>query len=155
MRLTSPAFRDQGAIPRRHTAASVNELPPLRIADVPGGAQSLAIVVEDVDSPLGEHVTHWVVWNLPPDTDHLDAVTVPMGCCVGTDSFGKTGYTGPMALEGRHHFRFRLFALDTTLDLPAGATRAQLDEAIRGHVVATAELTGYIELSAEGDDSAH
>ena len=150
MRLSSPAFSDGEAIPRRYTAPSLNELPPLRIDGVPEGAQSLAIVMEDRDSPLGSHVTHWLAWNLPPDTEYIDAVTSPSDCCVGTDTFGKIGYTGPMALEGRHHFRFRLLALDTWLDLPAGASRDLLDQAVDGHVLAAAELEGYAELPGDG-----
>ncbi len=149
MRLTSPAFHDGEAIPAAHRAARFNELPPMCIEDVPPNTGSLAIVIEDVDSPLGGHVTHWLAWNLPPDTAYVDAVNLPGGCCVGTDSFGKVGYTGPLALEGRHHFRFRLLALDTLLDLPTGAPRPLFDAAIEGHVLSEAELTGYVDQSTD------
>ena len=152
MRLTSPAFRDGEAIPAEHLATHVNELPPMYVEAVPAGALSLAILIEDIDSPLGEHVTHWLVWNIPPDTTYLDAVSVPSECCVGTDTFGKVGYTGPGPLEGRHHFRFVLLALDTMLDLPTGAPRPLFDAAIEGHVIAEAELTGHVDQSAGGDD---
>lgn len=151
MRLSSPAFSDGGPIPRRYSAPNENELPPFRIEAVPEGARSLALILEDMDSPLGA-VTHWHAWNIPPQTRSLDAVHLPPECCVGTDSFGKTGYLGPAPPEGRHRYRFILLALDTQLDLPAGATRRALDRAVKGHELDRAELMGFMEApSPRGD----
>lgn len=155
MRLSSPAFTDGGPIPRRYSAPNENELPPFRIEAVPEDARSLALVLEDMDSPLGT-VTHWHTWNIPPGTRSLDAVNRPPECCVGTDSFGKIGYLGPAPPEGRHRYRFLLLALDTELDLPAGATRRALDRAVEGHELDRAELMGFMEAPsspANGDST--
>lgn len=149
MKLTSPAFEDGNEIPWRYSAMGGNDLPPLYIEDAPEGTRSLALVFEDQDSPLG-HLTHWLVWNLPPDTRHLDAIDQPEHCMTGRDAFGKIGYTGPALPEGLHHYRFQLSALDSELDLPAGATRAQLEEAMEGHVLSQVDLTGYVQ--REGRD---
>lgn len=145
MRLTSPTFADGDTIPARYGERGLNVLPPLEIAEVPPEAQSLAVILEDRDSPLGGEVTHWLAWNIPPGTRHVDAAALPEGSRVGTDTFGKVGYTGPNPPEGRHHYHFRLLALDEELALAAGAARAAFDRAIRGHVLAEAELTGIFE----------
>ncbi len=152
MRLSSPAFSDGGPIPRRYSAPGENELPPFRIHDVSENAQSLVLVLKDVDSPLGE-VTHWHAWNIPPQTASLDAVHLPAECCVGIDSFGKVGYLGPAPPEGRHHYRMILLALDTWLDLPTGSTRGALDRAVKGHVIDRAEMMGFMEAPASDGDT--
>ena len=152
MKLASPNFTDGDRIPWRHSAPGENELPPLEFSDIPSGAQSLALVFENLDSPLGP-ATHWLAWNIPPQTRHIDALDCPESCILGTDSFGKIGYTGPAPPEGRPRFRFTLYALDAELDLAAGANRQQFDEAIEGRVIETAELTGYAERPESAPDS--
>lgn len=146
MRIYSPAFSEGGLIPWRYTAPRANELPPLHIEEVPEQAQSLVLILEDVDSPLGT-VTHWLAWNIPPDTRLLDAVNLPAECSIGRDSFGKIGYFGPIPTEGRHHYRFSVLALDTTLTLDAGATRPALERAMKEHIVDRAELSGIVDAS--------
>ncbi len=143
MKLTSPSFPDGGAMPVDVSARHANELPPLEIHDVPGDAHSLALLLEDLDSPLGE-VTHWLVWNLPPTTQRVDSLNLPSQARTGMDAFGKVGYLGPVPPEGCHHYRFRLLALDAELDLQAGATRSQFEHAASGHVLAEARLTGAL-----------
>lgn len=143
MQLTSPSFADGERMPIEVSARDANELPPLEIRDVPAGTRSLALILEDLDSPLGD-VTHWLVWNLPPDTQCVDALHLPSEGRVGMDAFGKVGYLGPMPPEGCHHYRFLLLALDAELELAAGATRSQFDEAVQGHVLAEAGLTGAL-----------
>ena len=150
MQLSSSAFDDGGTIPRGYAENGLNLLPPLDIEAVPPGTRSLALVIEDPDSPLGSGLTHWLAWNLPPDTRHLDARHLPADYRVGTDSFGEIGYTGPNAPEGRHRYRFRLLALDAPLDLETGATRVAFDRAIDGHVLAEAELRGVLERHMNG-----
>lgn len=144
MYLTSPEFSDGGMLPAQFTAPDANALPPLQIAGVPPAAQSLAIVLEDIDSPLGV-VTHWMVWNLPPEVGHLDAGALPEGCCEGLDTFGEHGYLGPAPAEGRHHYRFRLLALDTPVTLADGAARPDFDKAVSGHIIDEAQLMVYRE----------
>ncbi|WP_025367331.1 YbhB/YbcL family Raf kinase inhibitor-like protein [Thioalkalivibrio paradoxus] len=133
-------------MPWSATAPNENRLPALEIRDVPEAARSLALILEDLDSPLGG-VTHWLVWNLPPGTDRVDALNLPREGRVGMDSFGKVGYLGPVPPEGVHRYRFRLLALDAELDLEAGAPRNLFDQAAAGHVLDEAELTGVIERS--------
>ncbi len=152
MRLTSPAFEEGGPMPWSASAPNENRLPALEIQDVPEGARSLALILEDLDSPLGE-VTHWLVWNLPPATERVDALNLPGAGRVGMDSFGKVGYLGPIPPEGLHRYRFRLLALDAELDLESGARRGQFEQASSGHVLDEAELTGEIERPVSGRES--
>lgn len=150
MILRSPGFAEGELIPWRYSSPAQNELPPLEMAGVPEDARSLALVFENMDSPLGP-VTHWLAWNIPPETHQLDAVNLPPECSVGMNAFGKVGYVGPAPPEGRPRFRFVLYALEEILDLPAGATRQQLDESIADHVLATTELTGYAQRPEQED----
>ncbi len=152
MRLTSQAFEDGEVIPLRYAATGTNELPPLEIDEAPPGTRSLVVLIEDPGSPLGNEVTHWLAWNIPPETHHLDATHVPEGTRLGTDTFGKIGYTGPNPPEGRHHYRMRVLALDTELELAAGANRADLDHAIAGHILDEAWLTGIFEHYMEDEE---
>ncbi|WP_026278927.1 MULTISPECIES: YbhB/YbcL family Raf kinase inhibitor-like protein [Thioalkalivibrio] len=138
-------------MPIEVSARDANELPPLEIREVPAGSRSLALILEDLDSPLGD-VTHWLVWNLPPDTTRVDALHLPSEARVGMDAFGKVGYLGPVPPEGCHHYRFRLQALDAELELEAGATRSQFDAAAEGHVLAEVDLTGALCSGDEGAD---
>ncbi len=154
MRLISPAFQDGEAMPVETSARDANELPPLEIRDVPDAVRSLALVLEDLDSPLGE-VTHWLVWNLPRDTHRVDALHLPSKGRVGLDAFGKVGYLGPIPPEGCHRYRFRLLALDAELDLAPGATRTQFDAAAEGHVLAEAELTGALCAATPDPDASN
>ena len=152
MRLTSPAFNNGEAIPRGYAEWGRNLLPPLEIEEVPAEARSLAVVIEDPDSPLGAEVTHWLAWNLPPGTGHLDARHLPAHFTVGTDSFGAVGYTGPNPPEGRHHYHFRVLALDVELKLAEGATRTEFDRSVAGHVLDEAELVGIFEHHMNGGE---
>lgn len=152
MQLVSPAFGDGESIPRRYSAVAGNELPPLEFEGVPPEARSLVVLLEDLDSPLGT-VTHWVAWNIPPGTRGLNAASLPDCCCVGLDTFGKVGYMGPVQPAGRHRYRFRLFALDTELDLPTGSTRSAVERAMDDHIIEDAELTGILEYSDQGSDT--
>ena len=139
-------------MPWTTSAPNENELPALEIRAVPEGVRSLAILMEDLDSPLGP-VTHWLVWNLPADTTRVDALSLPTGSRVGMDAFGQVGYLGPIHPEGSHRYRFRLLALDTELDLEAGVTRSHFDEAAEGHVLETADLVGVLERPPTEPDS--
>jgi len=151
MRLTSPAFEDGGRMPWSASAPNENRLPALEIRDVPEGARSLALILEDLDSPLGE-VTHWLVWNLPSATERVDALSLPTEARVGMDSFGKVGYLGPVPPEGVHRYRFRLLALDAVLGLESGATRGQFEQAASGHVLDEVGLTGEIKRPSPGTE---
>jgi hypothetical protein len=147
MQLLSDAFESAGTIPRRHTCDGENLSPPLRWRDVPRTARSLALVVEDPDAPTG-HFTHWLVYNLPVDFPGLpegvsSAQSIPAGGVQGTNSFGQIGYGGPCPPRGTHRYNFRLFALDGPVDLPPGATRDELLDAIDPHILDSTELLGH------------
>jgi len=136
-RLTSPDLTPGGFIPAQFTADGANVPPHLEIAGVPQGTRSLALIVEDPDAPSGDF-THWIAWNIPPGAKSLRGEKV----AEGANDFGRTGYGGPQPPSGTHRYFFRLSALDTVLQLQTGATRKELDAAIKGHVIATAELMG-------------
>jgi Raf kinase inhibitor-like YbhB/YbcL family protein len=141
--ISCPAFAaGQGLAPRfAHTHQNIS--PPLQLSGAPPGAQSLALIVDDPDAPSGLF-THWVMWNIPPQT-----LSIPEGASSSTppgvqgrNSFGDTHYDGPAPPNGRHRYFFHLYALDTTLGLAVNATRSDLLAAMKGHVLARAEMFG-------------
>ena len=140
MKITSSAFQEGGNIPSKFTCDGGDSSPPLRIAEIPSGAKTLALVVDDPDAPSGVF-THWIVWNISPQTSAIAEGSAPQGV-QGTNDFGKSGYGGPCPPSGTHRYYFKIFALDRELNLPAGAKRNQLDAAMKGHVVAEGELKG-------------
>jgi Raf kinase inhibitor-like YbhB/YbcL family protein len=151
MRITSPAFEAGAEIPRRHTCDGEDVSPPLTLADVPAGVASVALIVDDPDAPRGTFV-HWLLWNVPPETgDLLEAVPaigrVPSlgGAVQGNNDFGRLGYGGPCPTDRRHTYRLLLYALSRELDLEPGARRQALEDAMKGAIIAQAELTGTYE----------
>ncbi len=140
-RLSSPDFAEGASIPARFTCEGQNVSPTLEIAGVPAGAKSLVLIVEDPDAPSGTF-THWIVWNIPPDTKKIPGGAAPAHALAGTNDFGSAGYSGPCPPSGTHRYFFRLSALDTGLHLAAGASRKAFDAAVRGHVLAQAVLMG-------------
>lgn len=140
MNVTSSAFQEGANIPSKFSCDGANSSPPLQISDVPSEAKSLVLIVDDPDAPSGLF-THWVVWNISPQTSTIAEGSVPKGV-QGTNDFGKSGYGGPCPPSGTHRYYFKIFALDRELDLPSGAKRGQLDAAMKGHVIAQGELMG-------------
>jgi len=140
MKITSSAFNEGGNIPSKFTCDGSDTSPPLQIAGVPPGAKSLVLSADDPDAP-GGLFTHWLVWNIAPQTNSIAEGTAPKGVH-GTNDFGKSGYKGPCPPPGTHRYSFKIFALDRELDLRSGAKRSQVDAAIKGHVVAQGELVG-------------
>ena len=140
MKITSSAFQEGGNIPSKFTCDAGDSSPPLRIAEIASGAKTLALVVDDPDAPSGLF-THWIVWNISPQTNAIAEGSAPQGV-QGTNDFGKSGYGGPCPPSGTHRYYFKIFALDRELNLPSGTKRNQLDAAIKGHVVARGELMG-------------
>ena len=142
--LESSAFDHAQPIPNRYTCDSEDFSPPLRWANVPDEARSLALLVDDPDAPRGVF-THWVAWGLDPRAGGLDEGEAAPG--EGRNDFGRVGYRGPCPPpgHGRHRYVFRLYALDQQLKLPSGAGKVDLEQAIAGHVLTTAELVGTYE----------
>jgi hypothetical protein len=142
--LESSAFENAQAIPSRHSCEGEDVSPPLRWTNVPDGTRSLALVVDDPNAPSGVF-THWVGWGLDPAVGELGEGESAPG--EGRNDFGTTGYRGPCPPpgHGRHRYVFRLRALNAELELGAGAAKAELEQAIEGHVLTTAELVGTYE----------
>ena len=145
--LTSTAFREGEAIPRTYTADGENVSPPLQWGDPPAATQAFALIADDPDAPRGTWV-HWVLFDLPPGERSLaqgvsPAGSLPDGAKQGKNDFGKLGYGGPSPPPGKpHRYFFKLYALDTLLALQPGATKAQVEAAMKGHVLAEGRLMG-------------
>jgi hypothetical protein len=144
MKLTSPAFEHEGHIPSKFTCEGEDVSPTLIVEDVPTNAQSLALIVDDPDAP-GKTFVHWVEYNLPV-LDRIDENTAPGTS--GANDFGKTGYGGPCPPSGTHRYLFKLYALDSELDLPAGLSKAELEANMDGHVIDQAVLLGRYQKGA-------
>lgn len=142
LRLTSPAFGYGQPIPDRYTCQGQDRIPPLRWQGVPQEAQSLVLIMEDPDAPMGTW-DHWVVYDIPTSVWEVKEGQAPPGK-MGRNSWGRLGYGGPCPPPGpAHRYFFRLYALDVpSLGLPEGATKAQVLEAMQGHVLAQAEWMG-------------
>ncbi len=146
MELKSSAFAAGGMIPKKHTCDGPDVSPPLAWSDVPAGAKSLALIADDPDAPMGTWV-HWVAWNIPPNARGLEEGVpkkdlLPNGMKQGTTDFRSIGYGGPCPPSGTHRYFFKLYALDTSLNLPPSATKKDLDKAMQGHLLQQVELMG-------------
>jgi Raf kinase inhibitor-like YbhB/YbcL family protein len=139
--ITSPSFQAGGDIPAKFTCNGTNVSPELQISGVPNEAKSLVLIVDDPDAPRGLF-THWIAWNIDPKTTQVAENNAPAGAVQGTSDFGKRNYGGPCPPSGTHRYFFKVFALDTKLDLKPSARRADLDAAVRSHVLAQGELMG-------------
>ena len=141
MKIESSSFSQNSLIPAKYTCDGENINPPLRVTGVPEGTTSLALIVDDPDAVNGTW-THWTVWNISPDTTEIEEGTIPLDGIEGDTSFGEPGYGGPCPPSGEHRYFFKLYALNTMLDLESGASRAELEKAMEGHVDDTAQLVG-------------
>lgn len=155
MRLTTTAFPSGGQIPTIHTCDGSDASPALAWDGAPPATKSFALIVDDADAPAGDWV-HWVVFNLPGAARSLSGglphgANVPSGGRQGRNDFGNVGYGGPCPPPGSaHRYHFKLYALDSRLDLPAAATKADLQMAMRDHVLAQAELVGRYQRRERG-----
>ena len=143
--ISSGAFSQGDTIPVEYTCDGSDISPPLVFSGIPEGAKSIALIVDDPDAPGGVWV-HWVIYNMPVGRELAKGIppigTLPDGGRQGTSDFGKMGYGGPCPPSGTHRYYFKAYALDTVLDLQSGASKAQLENAMQGHVLAKAELMG-------------
>jgi Raf kinase inhibitor-like YbhB/YbcL family protein len=145
--VSSPSFQNGGSIPKKFTCDGADVSPELQLTAPPTGTQSLALIADDPDAPVGTWI-HWVLFDLPPETKALAEGVAkveqpPTGGRQGRNDFRKLGYGGPCPPPGKpHRYFFRAYALDTKVDLKPGASRQQLDQAMQGHILATAEWMG-------------
>ena len=141
LKLTSSAFSDGGEIPRECGYKNGNKVPPLTVSGIPEGTKSLALIMDDPDAmePAGKVWVHWVVWNMDltflPSIENLDKIE-------GMTDFGEVGYGGPAPPDKRHTYVFKLYALDSELDLPTESTKADVEKAMEGHILEQTQLTG-------------
>jgi len=141
LHISSPAFADGGAIPKKYTCDGQNIAPPLEWSGLPKESKTVAIVCEDPDAPSGTF-THWVVYDLPATTRSLrEGASVGKA---GVNDFGKAGFGGPCPpkKDHAHHYHFHMYALDVDSLGPAGLSKGDVREAMSGHVLAEGELTG-------------
>ena len=141
LQISSPAFAPGKPLPAGCGRQHGNVSPELAIHSVPARAKSLVLIVDDPDAPAGLW-THWLVWNIPPGTPSLSSGAVPPDARQGKNSFDATQYDGPQPPYGVHRYFFHLYALDILLDLPEGADRTALTDAMAGHVIAKTESMG-------------
>jgi Raf kinase inhibitor-like YbhB/YbcL family protein len=144
--ITSSAFEDGGMIPLKYTCDGADVSPPLQWDSVPEGTQSIALICDDPDAPMGTFV-HWVLYDLPAGTSELPEdvpadATLDNGAKQGKSDFGRTGYGGPCPPGGTHRYFFKLYALDAPTGLSPGAKKADLLKAMKGHILAEGQLMG-------------
>ena len=140
MRLSSPEFIHEGSIPSKFTCDGDNINPQLSIAEVPLGTQSLVLIVDDPDAPVGLWV-HWIVYNIPPGIDSISE-DAAISWDQGLTSFKRKGYGGPCPPDGKHRYFFTLYALDVDLELGEAPTKDMVEQAMEGHVLDQAVLMG-------------
>lgn len=153
--ITSPVFSQNGEIPARHTCDGQDVSPPLNWSGLPEGTKSLALIVADPDvpDPAAPKMTwvHWVLYNIPPDAaglpEGVKPANLPKGTSEGLNDWKRTGYGGPCPPIGRHRYFHKLYALDTVLADLRKATKQDLEKAMKGHILASAELIGTYKRS--------
>lgn len=140
MKLTS-VFAHNDNIPSKYTCDGEDAAPELIISEVPENTKSLVLIVDDPDAPMGTWV-HWVLYNIPTETTKINAQNLTQGTKQGMTDFGRIGWGGPCPPSGTHRYFFKLYAIDKTLDLPEGATKAQVENVIKNHIIEKVELVG-------------
>lgn len=143
LELSSPAFKDGESIPDKYGYTEENVNPPLTIEGVPEDAETLALIMDDPDAKpvAGKIWDHWVIWNIPPNTTKIPEDWTPNKAMEGINDFGEKGYGGPNP-PNKHTYQFKLYALDTRLELPPTTDAEELEKAMRGHVIDQDQLTG-------------
>jgi len=136
--VSSPVFENNGFIPRKYTCDGDDVNPPLRIEGIPKETLSLVLIVDDPDAPRGTW-DHWVVWNIPP-VSAIEENTIPG--IEGLNDFGRHSYGGPCPPSGTHRYFFKVYALDTKLSLRPDSRKADVERAMRPHVIAKGEIVG-------------
>ena len=137
--ISSSEFINNEPIPTLYTCLGEDINPPLTISGIPPQTQSLVLIVDDPDAPMGIWV-HWVVFNIPPAQFGIPAGTSPG--MQGANDFGRNAYGGPCPPNGTHRYFFKLYALDSVLDLNEGATKDEVEKAMEGHIIGQAQLIG-------------
>lgn len=142
--VSSPSFPHEGMIPPGFTCDGANKSPALEFSNLPDNSVSLALICDDPDAPSGDFV-HWVIWNMPGNVTSIPENAdrqLPEGAVLGMTHFRRNGWGGPCPPSGTHRYYFRVYALDTRLNLPSSAGKPQLLEAMKGHILSQGVLMG-------------
>ena len=144
MKINSNAFENGSEIPRKYGYKNGNTSPPLEFNDVPPNSKSLALIMDDPDAmgAVGKVWVHWVLWNIDPKVNQIKENEIPSGSIQGKTDFGEIGYGGPAPPDKEHTYIFKLYALDENLPSPSGATKLELEKAMKNHIIAEARLEG-------------
>ena len=144
MQLTSSGFSDGDEMPIELGYKNGNETPALSINGIPEGTKSLALIMDDPDAmeAVGKVWVHWVVWNIDPTREFITGNPQESKFVEGLTDFGEVGYGGPAPPDKRHTYVFKLYALDSILDLPQKSTKADVEKAMEGHIIEQTQLTG-------------
>lgn len=141
MEIRSDAFDNGEPIPSHYTCDGENVNPSLDLVEIPLETVSLALIVDDPDAPAHTWV-HWVIWNIEPEISEIEENSYPNDSKLGTNDFGRLEYGGPCPPSGTHRYFFKLYSLDTILDLPEGSSKEELLSAMEGHIIEQCELMG-------------
>ncbi len=147
LKLESSAFLDGKEIPRKYGYKNGNVRPQLTINGIPSNTQSLVKIMDhpDAQAVLGKIWVHWIIWNIDPNTNEISESVIPLGSLEGKTDFGDIGYGGPAPPDKRHTYFFKLYALDTKLDLEKGSSKQQIENAMEDHILEKTTLTGTYE----------
>ncbi len=148
LRVTSPAFENNKTIPSKYGCDGSNVNPPVKIENIPPEAKSLALVLDDKDAPRGTYV-HWVLWNIDPSVRDIEENSVPEGAIQGMNDFRKNHYGGPCPPTRPHRYALIIYALDARLNLGPKSGKAELEKAIKGHIIAQGQLIGVYKRKKE------
>ena len=140
MKIEGDIFKNEGDIPAEYTCYGKKTPIPLKISGVSEEAKSLALIVDDPDAPNGDFV-HWVIWNIDPRASVIETGAVP-GATEGSTSLGKPGFVPPCPPSGIHHYNFKLYSLDTILQMAKSLDKTELLRAMEGHILESAVLIG-------------
>jgi Raf kinase inhibitor-like YbhB/YbcL family protein len=141
MKISSPVFVNLGMIPKLYSCQGQNINPPLEFSDIPEGAESLVLIMDDPDAPMGTW-DHWILFNIPPTVTSIAQDSIPEMATQGLNSWPKNSYGGPCPPQGTHRYFFKLYALDRLLELDDTATKKDVEAAMNGHIIEKTQLIG-------------
>ncbi len=144
MNLTSSAFENGGVIPKKYGYKNGNLSPPLKISEISEKTKSLVLIMDDPDAmgAVGKVWVHWVLWNIPPETNEISENSIPLNSIEGKTDFDEVGYGGPAPPDKEHTYIFKLYALDTNLNLKQGSTKKDVEDSINQHIIEEVKLEG-------------
>ena len=144
MILESPAFENGSSIPRKYGYKNENLSPPLKISNIPEGTKSLVLIMDDPDAmgAVGKVWVHWVLWNISPNTKEIHENSIPVDSIEGKTDFDEIGYGGPAPPDKEHNYIFKLYAIDSMLNLKQGSTKTDVEELMKNHIINETVLEG-------------